>query len=339
METFPDTEARKITLRERERKIVDIVHNFLLTLLAFRELHHQFLQGSIRFSHLAEFVDDRGQSVLFALKESCHSLFRSCSVKVSAKEQIFDLTIGSIFHLAMKMREDLYQLEIYGPQYHQWNSEEEGSAKERDLIRQFKDILSRAESSVRDGMKEILTLSRDGCRQFQELLPAYRDNGLLIRFLLEQRDLLARALGDNALAAFWGELSGSDESRLYQLAGESYFESGFYRQAIQAFSYGLEICPADEQLLFSKHLSEALEHFYSFAPFQALRSIEKCLSSSGNRRVSAPQRDLIRMICQRIQEDFPGRRKSDQHADWVEKARTLQHQVEKLSDDSSPLDR
>jgi tetratricopeptide (TPR) repeat protein len=339
METWPSTEARKISRRERERKIVDIVHNFLMTLLAFREIHRQFLQGSIRFSHLAEFVDDRGQSVLFALKESCHSLFRSRSAKVSEKEQIFDLTIGSIFHLAMKMREDLYQLEIYGPQYQQWNSEEESSGKQKNLIRQFKDILARAESSVRAGMEEILTLSRDGFRQFQELLPAYRDNGLLIRFFLERRDLLEKALGDHSLAAFWETLSGSDESRLYQLAGESYFESGFYRQAIEAFAHALEFCPADDQILFRKNLSEALEQFYSFAPSQALQSIEKCLSSPGLRGVPAPCRNLMRMICQRIQEDFPGRRKSDQHADWTEKARMLQRQIESLSENSSPSER
>ena len=339
MKPSPKTEDWKIAQREQERKIVDIVHNFLLTFLAFRELHQKFLQGSIRFADLAEFVDDRGQSLLFALKESCHSLFRSRSAKVSAKEQIFDLTIGSIFHLAMKMREDLYQLEIYGPQYHQWNSKEEGSAKQRTLIRQFKDILARAESSVREGMEEILTLSRDGFRQFQELLPAYRGNGLLIRLFLEQRDLLEKVFRGKSLVEFFQTLGESDVSKLYQLAGESYFESGFYRQAIEAFSHALEIHPADEQILLNKHLSEALEQFYSFAPARALESIEKCLSPAAKGALPEPQRHLICMICQRVQEDFPGRRKSDQHGDLVRKAKILQRQLEKPSRGSPLPDR
>ena len=93
-------------------------------------------------------------------------------------------------------------------------------------------------------------------------------------------------------------------SKLYQLAGESYFESGFYRQAIEAFSHALEIHPADEQILLNKHLSEALEQFYSFAPARALESIEKCLSPAAKGALPEPQRHLIRMICQRVQEDF-----------------------------------
>ena len=339
MKPSPGTEDWKIAQRDQERKIVDIVHHFLLTFLAFRELHQKFLQGSIRFADLAEFVDDRGQSLLFALKESCHSFFRNQSEKVSAKEQIFDLTIGSIFHLAMKMREDLYQLEIYGPQYRQWNSKEEGSPKQRTLIRQFKDILARAESSVREGIEEILTLTHEGLRQFQELLPMYRNNGLLIRFFFEQRDLLEKVFGDKSLEEIFRTLGESDVSRFYQLAGESYFESGFYRQAIEAFSHALEIHPADEQILFNKHLSEALEQFYSFAPSQALESIEKCLSPAAQRALPELQRHLMRMICQRIQEDFPGRRKSDQHSDLVKKAKVLQGQIEQPSKTSPPSDR
>lgn len=336
MKPSPRTEDWKILQRDQERKIVDIVHKFLLAFLAFRGLHQKFLQGSIRFADLAEFVDDRGQSLLFSLKESCHSLFRNQSSNFSANEQIFDLTIGSIFHLAMKMREDLYQLEIYGPQYDQWNSKQEGSPQQKNLMQQFRDILARAESSVRQGMEEILTLSRDGFRQFQELLPTYRDNGLLIRFFLEQGDLLRKVFGDKYLGELFRILGESDLSRLYQLAGESYFESGFYRQAIEAFSRALEIHPTDEQILFRRHLSEALEQFYSFAPLQALQSIEKCLSPAVKSGLSEPQHHLLRMVCQRIQEDFPGRRKSDQHGDLLEKAKILQRQIEKLSIISRP---
>jgi tetratricopeptide (TPR) repeat protein len=331
MKSLPEKEEWEIAQRERERKIVDIVHNFLVSFLFFRRLHEKFLQGSLRFSDWAEFVDDRGQSILFALKESCHALFRSQSEKATAKEQIFDLTIGSIFHLAMKMREDLYQLEIYGPQYDQWNSKEERSPGGENLIRKFKAILARAESSVREGMEEIFTLSLDGLRQFQELLPLYCDNGLLIRFFLEQRELLEKVFEEKSLVKILRSLCEADASKLYQLAGESYFASGFYRQAIEAFAQALEAHPADERIFLKKHLSEALEQFYSFAPLQALKSLEKCLSPAVKRELPERQRQLMAMICQRIQEEFPGRRKSDQQGDLVKKAKALQRQIEKLS--------
>ncbi|HSR13474.1 MAG TPA: hypothetical protein VLS90_18655, partial [Thermodesulfobacteriota bacterium] len=88
----------------RDRKIVDIARNFLLTVSTFRELREKFVRESLRFPDLARLVDDRGESVLFALKENCHSLFRAGNGPVGEKEQIFDLSIGSLFHLAMKIR-------------------------------------------------------------------------------------------------------------------------------------------------------------------------------------------------------------------------------------------
>ncbi len=103
--------------KERDRQIVEIVRHFLLAVVTFRQQYQNYQQGSLHFADLAKLIDDRGQSILYALKELSHALYRHNSAIISEKEQIFDLTIGSIFHLAMKIREDLYQLEIYGPKY------------------------------------------------------------------------------------------------------------------------------------------------------------------------------------------------------------------------------
>jgi hypothetical protein len=191
--------------KERDRKIVEIVHNFLLAVLTFRHQYEKYSEGTLHFPDLAKFIDDRGRSILWMLKESCQSLFRQ-STPVSAKEQIFDLTIGSIFHLAMKMREDLYQIDVYGPKYRELNGRSGTPSGEHFLAAQFKKIISRAESSFKEEMEEIATLSQDIFRQFKELLHEYRENGLLIRFLFEQRELVEKALGSEKLEDLWRDL-------------------------------------------------------------------------------------------------------------------------------------
>ena len=317
--------------RDRERKVVEIVRHFLFTVQTFRHHQDKYRQGSLCFSDLAKLVDDRGQSVFFVLKENCHSLFRRNEFPVSEKEQIFDLTIGTLFHLAMKMREDLYQLEFYGPKYTELDKKGDGPLDRKNLVYQFKGLISRAQNSFQEGMGEMAVLLKEALPQFQDLLGEHQEKGLLVRFLLEEKDLLQGVLGKDALEDLFQNLYGLRQAHPYRLAGESYFQSGFYAQATQVFSRALEEMPEDENLLFLNHLSQALEQFYSFTPQPALKSLEKCLSLSVGKEVLENYQGMIHGVCQKIQEKFPGRRKGDQHRDLVKKAKALQRQLEKLS--------
>jgi tetratricopeptide (TPR) repeat protein len=316
---------------------VEIVRHFLLITRAFRQLLEKNRQGRMYFSDLAKLVDDRGESILFALKECCQTLFRNGSSLVSQKEQIFDLTIGSIFHLAMKLREDLYQLEVYGPKFSRLDTAGDRSPGEENLIQGFKKIISRAQESFTEGVEEMGALFQDVFRQFQELLGEYRENGLLARFLLEENDLVKEVFGSDAVDAVFRTLYGSKEAQVYRLAGESYFQSAFYGKAIKAFSRALEKSPGDEGIQFKINLSQGLDQFYSFAPLQALRSFEKCFSLASKVEFLESHRAMVRKVCQKIQEEFPGRRKTDQHRDLVKKARLLERQLKDLPPATSKL--
>lgn len=316
--------------KERDRKVMVIVHNFLLAAHNFRQQYEKYQQGSLHFIDVAKLVDDRGESIFYALKESCQELFRRNYAFLSETEQIFDLTVGSIFHLAMKLREDLYQLEIYGPKYKSLLEKGGGRPEQKNLVHQFNEIISRAETSLKEGMEEIALLIEDISRQFKELLFDHRQNGLLIRFLLEEKVLVEEVMGKGAVGDIFKTLYGQDEAQPYRLAGESYFQSAFYNLAIKNFSLALGKNPGDENLQFKMYLSQGLEQFYSFAPHQALKSFEKCLSLTGKVIFLESYRAMIDKVCHKIQEEFPGRRKSDQHRDLVKIAKTLQKQLQEL---------
>lgn len=323
-------EEIEIAQRQRERKVVELVRNFLLAQLIFRQQYAKFQKGDLHFSDLVQLADDRGQSILFSLKEICHDLFRQNFSTASEKEQIFDLTIHSIFHLAMKMREDLYQLEIYAPKYSELRAKESVSPEKQNLIHQFQEIISRAETSFREGMEEIAVLIQDSFRQFKELLTEYQENGLLIRFFLEDSELLKAVLGEKAQEEFFHLLFGRDEALAYRLAGESYFQSARYTQAVQTFSQALGKKPGDENLLFKIYLSRGMDQFYAFSLKEALSSFEQCLSLADQVEILENYRAMIRKVCQKISEEFPGRRKSDQHRNLTEKAKKLQRRLDEL---------
>ena len=201
---------------------------------------------------------------------------------------------------------------------------------QENLLQEFKKIISRTQESFTEGIEEINLLFQDVFRQFQELLGEYRENGLLSRFLLEESDLVKEVLGIDAVEVVFRTLYGSKEAQGYRLAGESYFQSAFYGKAIKAFTRALEKSPGDESIQFKINLSQGLDQFYSFALLQALRSFEKCLSLASKVEFSEAHRAMIRKVCQKIQEEFPGRRKTDQHRDLVKKAKLLDRQLREL---------
>lgn len=323
-------EDYEIFQKERDRQVVEIVYHFLQAVVTFRQQYEKHKHGALHFSDLAKLVDDQGQSILYALKELSHALYRRGSPFVSEKEQIFDLTIGSIFHLSMKIREDLYQLEIYGPKYMALIEKGDYPPEQENLVRKFREILSRAETSFQEGMEEIAVLTKDVFRQFKDLLFEYRENGLLLRFFMEETNLLEEVIGQDALKELFRVLYAQDEARAYRLAGESYFQSSYFSRAVKNFSLALEKSPGDETLQFKIYLSQGMEQFYSFDPYQALKFFEKCLALAGKVEVLETNKAMIRRVCQKIQEEFPGRRKSDQHRDLVKKAQSLLRHLEEL---------
>jgi tetratricopeptide (TPR) repeat protein len=322
--------------RERDRKIVTIVYSFLHAFRTFRQIKKDYREGSLRFADLTKFVDDRGQSYLFTLKTACQDLFRQSS-PAGKNEQIFDLTVGSIFHLAMKLREDLYQLEFYGPKYLEFGKEEKQSRGQEALMLTFKEVLSRTTTSLQEGMEEIAALIEDSLRQFTGLLQESRENGLLLRFILEEKQLVEGVFGAAGQEKVFRLLYFQDESKPYRLAGDSYFDSAFYSRAIRAFSQALEKCPEDESLKFKISLSRGMEQFFGFNLDEALKFFEQCLSISPKMEILELHRSMIRKVCQKIQEEFPGRRKDDQHRNLVKKAKALQRKLQELSPASSDL--
>ena len=333
-------EDHDIAQRKRDRLLVDTVRHSFLAAHSFRRLYEQYKQGSLHFNDWAKFVDDRGKSVFFNLKESAQQLFQQTSYVITEKEQIFDLTIRSIFHLAMKLREDLYTLEIFGPKYAELNKKPPESTEQQRLIKKFQQIISRAETSLHDEMDEISDLAQDSFRQFRELLSEYCGNGLLIRYFIEEEAFIKETMGAEAFDECLRTLSGKDEAEAYRIGGESYFESAFFARAAKSFSRALGKKPGSEALQCKIYLSQGLEQFFSFALPEALNAIEKCLSFAPRVPIQGKHRALIQKVCQNIQEDFPGRRKSDLHRDLIQKARSISSRVEELPPappDSDPI--
>ena len=218
---------------------VDIVRDFLSAHRITKRLLERFHTGELRFAELQELIGDDESSVLYRLKERCHALFRprdSDAMIGSRGQALFDLAVGSLFHEAMKFRENFYQQEIYGPRVRALGS---GSNRDGDaLFQEFEKILVAVSERLAEGAHETAILIEQSVKQLRALLCEHPGNGFVLRYLLENQTRVEDVFGDSIEHVF-EEIEGSAEVG-YEVAGRSYLVSGFYREAEKTLALAIE---------------------------------------------------------------------------------------------------
>ena len=218
-----------------ESAIVDIARDFLAVHSELGRIAEREAAGALRFDEVRRFVGDDERSVLFRLKERCHTLFRSDGeqdpLEIGASA-LFDLAVGSLFHEAMKLRENLYQSDVYAPKVAALR--ESGVSDASGLLGEFDKLVKDARSRLAESVAESRVLLARTTAQFRVLLRSHADNGMLARFLVENAAQLAKAFAcsdDEALA----DLHGSAREA-WRVAAWSYLQSGFFAEASRALA-------------------------------------------------------------------------------------------------------
>jgi hypothetical protein len=241
-----------------EKKQIDLIKASIGVYEKCIECRNLFDGKNLCFANIEEFVDDRGKSHLFHLKEMSHELFRN-SNDASYKEKLYDITIGYIFHEAMKLRENMYQLEYYRPQcdidLHSLTDQE------KKIVHEIGLLVNKAEVRLKEGFKEIKVLLNELVGQLKDLIILYKNNYLLPRFIFENEKSLKKIYGKKEFE-YLLNMTYSDGKRLLILkAGQSYLESDYYDTARLLFKKVLRSDRQDMSALFLYMYSSAY-HFY-----------------------------------------------------------------------------
>jgi hypothetical protein len=242
--------------------LVDIVRDFLEAHQLIEWVSARYAAGELRFEDLEGLVGDGEKSVLFRLKERCHALFRpgvGNSGTARPSEALFDLAIGSLFHEAMKFRENFYQREVYGPRMRSLRSETGGEAE--GLFREFERIMAAVGDRLDDGIQETLALVEQTREPLRVLLAEHRENGFAARYLIEN-PAAVKAVYAEGIEALLAEVYGSAASG-YEVAGRSYLASGFYELAEGAIARAIELGCASADLGGLRTYAQAMGSFFS----------------------------------------------------------------------------
>ena len=305
------------------------MRGLLLSEVAFREIVKKYGAGRLRFSDIGTWVDDKGQTLLYNLKEQCHSLFRYRGKRTIRKnEWLLDLVIGSIFHEAMKLRENIYQMEVYRPRYLQYKAKFGKSSYEKDYLQQFERIILKAEQGVAEGMLETRSLFRDAAAQLVDVFKGNSKNAFLVRFLLENLTLLNKVYGPKKTREIFNVMFRKGFLDAYRFAGVSYLRSEHYDLSSTYFLKALKMAPHDGDLQFLLNFSLGMNMYYKNAYSRSLSYFSKLARAKLDGKPKKEYLRKVEEVCKKISSDL----KEEKGLNAAREANSLADRIRKCYD-------
>jgi hypothetical protein len=286
-----------------EKKQIDLIKESLSVYDFCMEVMSLYARGELSFGRMEEFVDDRGKSCLYRLKQMSHELFRNVE-EATYREKFYDITVGYIFHEAMKLRENVYQLEYYNPQYETLVSSDELTMLEKKVIHEFDVLILRARKRLKEGLKEVKMLLKDLVVQLKDLLKLYRGNYLLPRFILENEKALIRIYHKKGFADLLNEMFEHGKSTLIYKAAQSYLDSEYYAPAKVLFQKVAKMDHDDARARYMFLYASAFASYFNNRPTRALSCAQQALALSASSADAQPYNESLKRLITDLSKDL-----------------------------------
>jgi hypothetical protein len=258
-----------------EKKQIDLIKESMCVYIMCTECKEMYRNGALCFKDIEQFVDDRGKSCLFRLKEMCHELFRN-SDAASYREKLYDMTVGYIFHQAMILRENLYQLEYYKPRCD--IDTDELTIREKKIYLEMEFLVKKTEKKLKEGFKETKLLMKELIEQLKDLFKLYKDNYLLPRFLFEHEKTLITIYGKKNFDRLLNDMYKDGKRLLMFMTAQSYLESEYYELARNMFQRVTCLDAGNKLAFFLFLYSSAFFFYYKNRFSKAYRYAENAMS-------------------------------------------------------------
>ncbi len=231
-------------MKRTESIVVDLLRDFLDAHQALARLVEAHDEDRLSFEDVAAWAGDDASSVLYRLKEHCHALLRASGPPDAGEigpAELLDLVAGSLFHEAMKLRENLYQIEAYAGRFERLRARAKPSHAES--IRELEHLLELSGRHLHEAFYEARSLMELARRHVRALLAEHATSGLLARCLHERAVQVDRVFvapaydgpGEDLLDELYG---GAPAAAL--VVARSYLESAYFEEALEALGLATE---------------------------------------------------------------------------------------------------
>jgi len=234
-------ERRNLFVRQAIMGLYQCYHAFQEITRLFRD------QGELPFENLAALVGtESAKGLLWQLKDDCHRLWRNHAHEEGELHGcLLDWIIGSIFHEMMKLKENCYMVQFYGPLAEKMKEAHPGTTIEfcGEACEQF---MERTRQEINQQVQTLAKMLDRALSLARSFLADQRDNPLLLRFLIEHSEV-SQVLWGMDLDQIMAEIYPEGAEHGYCAAGRSYLTGDWYQEALAAFEKALAINPGCEE--------------------------------------------------------------------------------------------
>ena len=224
----------------------------LLAKLFFEDIYDHYKKTNlVSYPKLEEWIGTEiNKKSLWNLKDSAHLLLRNSFSNKLFHENVFDWTLGSIFHLGMKLKEDAYIIEVYQKEGDEFIDDRHipEDVNLKDLLEERKIIINKAKDSAEEEMENLQYLFFRAMEQLKKIIIQNKQNGLLIRFLFEEEKLFDQVYGSGALKRLFDAMYTRGLRDAYLQAGKNYYDGGWYQEALLVLKKALKLDPQDKEV-------------------------------------------------------------------------------------------
>jgi len=244
----------------RDLYVRNIVKDFFQSYDFFRSLDTGFRKDGLSYEGMDHWVGtQQSRGMLWQLKDMSHDLWQNVEPDENPDTFMFDWMIGTLFHEAMKLKENLYVLMHYRPAYSSLYFPANGSDDSDENCPSFFNEIT---DEINRGLRRIRCLYDKTMNALQAIVTQEKDNALLIRYILDEKKAdPEKWSAKNGLGTLLEKLFPRGIHEAYLIAGESYLEGSWYTEAKNAFEEALNIMPACREAksalrILEKRLSE-----------------------------------------------------------------------------------
>jgi len=246
---------------KRNEFVRDTLRDFCLVSRRFESIFETYdASDMISFQLIRDLIGkETCKGELWRLKDTAHLLFQN-EPPGPLVGTFQDWALGSLFHEAVKLMEDAYQLANYKPWFSALQEGKSLTPEEQLLSSELYSVIEQTADSVRREVKRIRFLLFHSRRMFILYLPAHVDNPLLARFLFDQNDLV-RSIFKSGYPDLIRAIYGGTPEQMYVLASRSLRQGGWIRDAGLALKEADTICPNNNTVLQEKLILASFQQY------------------------------------------------------------------------------
>lgn len=228
-------------IKRRDMFVKNMLKEFYETFMSLQSLYEKYLaRQQVSFADIDQLVGtENAKGSLWRLKDRCHQLWRDTDPAREMNGCLLDWIMGSVFHEAMKLKENIYMYQYYGP------LADEMKARDQDGTIKFCGVECQRfmERTVREINRQVDNLGFMFGRAnylLRTMMPDQAGNVLLVRYLVENEPLVD-ILWSESLPSLFSEMFGDGPEYGFCVAARSYAEGHWYDKALKAYGVALDI--------------------------------------------------------------------------------------------------